>query len=180
MSALTSNSNVNVKPRLLAGTGDGWAAAHRQALGSNWYLSDVDALADSTGAYHGTEDKLFVSATCLPVHRLDPAQTLGIVALFDRTQDLGTGLCERKAFGSKMLRNIARLIGLAQGVLPKVFLVAGPDDGPWELVELDIWSGQPAGFRAILEAGGSWAATWEAAGLGKLQRELQRRLGYAA
>lgn len=159
-----------VKPRLLAG-GDGWANQHRTALPNDFYLSDIDA-----ALALDTEDKIFLGY--VPDswgNRHAPDRKFALVALFDRVRDEATAWRNSHSLASQLYRWLARTISEQQPYPVRFFYVCGDDSPPWEMIEVDIFSGQPTGFRCTLEAG-DWRECWQAAGLYDLRRELAHAL----
>ena len=161
-----------VKKRM-DGEGDGWANAHREKLAAEAVMTDIDGWMGMNAYCMNTGSQLFCEYT-IDQKTLHPNHTArcAIVGFFDRKIRKSARL-----FGSQphqVYMHIAQCIAVQQKFPPKFFYVFGSVMGPWEMCEVDIYTGEYTGepFHCDTREA-SWKHMWDQCGLTALRRELE-------
>ena len=173
------NSN-GVKVRM-DGKGDSWACAHRDGLGKSYYMQDIDCLFGAMAFGHNTGEKLFLEY--IPdnyQNREKVIRQFGIVSIFDRKFSEGRAFSNENSVSMALYLHICRVFRDHQSIAPKFFYVIGGQEPPWEMIEIDIETGEKTGQRETIgtqENGNikiEWRDVWEALGLIKLRNEVAK------
>jgi hypothetical protein len=154
------------------GKGDGWAQAHRDELGPTYNMSDLDGYVGLVGFAGNTGDRLFMEY--VPDNYANKGKTVrrfATVALFDRKASRDYAFSEANAVSLAFYLDLCRRLGETQPKPPKFFFIIGRQATPWELVELDIQTGQIISEFTLQQ--GRWRVFWEAVGLVALRGELR-------
>ena len=154
------------------GKGDGWAQAHRDELGQTFNMSDMDGLVGLVGFAANTGDRLFMEY--VPDNYANKGKTIrrfAVVALFDRKSSREFALSDSNAVSLAFYLDLCRRLGQTQAKPPKFFLIIGRQEPPWEMVELDITTGQVVSEFTLQQ--GRWKVFWQAVGLVALRNELR-------
>ena len=160
------------RPRL-DGRGDGWANGHRNALGNESYLQDIDGYFGMLGFTANTGDRLFLEYVPDSYKNRESAiREFGLVAMFDRKRDLQAMHSPKVVLSKAVYLWFCRKIGLSQPVMPRFFYVLGTaEHGPWTLVECDIWTGNE--IREFTLTENFWKSIWDKIGLEEARRKIQ-------
>ncbi|NCC85188.1 MAG: hypothetical protein EOM03_13835 [Clostridia bacterium] len=156
------------------GKGDAWSNAHRDQLGNNAFMQDLDAMFGFAAFGHNTGERLFLEY--VPdswENRHNSMRTFGVVALFDRKASLGAAFSGKNALSSNFYRFLCRLIASAQPIPPRFFYVIGGQEPPWTMVDVDICNGQEIGNRVELTSA-NFKTMWESLGLGSARNVLMQ------
>lgn len=162
--------------RRMDGRGDGWANAHREELGSRYYLQDVDGVFGLEVWGANTGERLFMEYE--PdnwEHRQDWVRRFAIVALFDRKVSLDRALSEHNRVSAAFYMWLCRELGARQPQQPRFFFVVGGQSPPWDLVEMDTQTGNVLSTHQL--AGADFRQVWQRIGLLSLRQELARWIG---
>jgi len=170
----TVRNRLGVKERL-NGAGDAWANQHRESLGSHFYLQDVDAMFGTIVFGHNTGERLFLEYVPDSYeNRQEKVREFGVVALFDRksSRDAAFGNHNRVSMALYlwMCRSLSKIQGISRS--PKFFFVIGGQSPPWQMIEIDIDTGEELQMTEINTS--SWRSTWQAFGLMRLRDEIAR------
>jgi len=159
--------------RRVDGQGDGWAKAHRDGLGATFNMNDVDGLIGMVGFAANTGDRLFMEY--VPnnyANRARLIRSFATVGLFDRKSSRDYALSQSNRVALSWYLDLCRRLGQTQPIPPKFFLVIGRDQPPWEMIELDIRTGDIAAEHTLTDM--NWKEIWQQAGLVALRNELRR------
>lgn len=154
--------------------GDVWAKEHRDELGNQFYMEDLDGFIGTFGFARNGQDTLF--AEYQPdgyTNRLKEIRRFALVALFDRKQTRDTALNDKSILTRAFYLWQCRVHAQAQPIAPKFFYVIGKQS-PWNLIELDINTAQVI-HQYKLERG-NWVEIWNLSGLVAARRELEKWL----
>jgi len=158
------------------GGGDGWANAHRTALGNRFYLQDVDAVAGIEWFATNTAERVF--AEYEPdswENRLEVIRRFALVAMFDRKSTIDAAFSPQNRISSAFYLHLCRTHVDRQPRPPRFFFLVGGQKPPWEMVELDIDAGDEIGNRVEIN-GQNMRGVWDAIGLTELRKFLRRWL----
>jgi hypothetical protein len=151
------------------GGGDGWARAHREALGNRFYLQDVDGFVGYLGFGQNCSNRLFVEYQPDAFeHHERLVRCFAFIALFDRKQSWPAP--NENVLTAAVYLSMCRRLGRGQPVPTRFFEVIGPDEGPWTLRELDIETGDEVGRHTLRRD--EWTQLWDRLGLTASRREL--------
>ncbi len=154
------------------GKGDAWAKAHRNELGATFNMTDVDGLVGMVGFAANTGDRLFIEYVPDNYrHRLDVIRTYATVALFDRKATRAYAFGDSNRVSLSWYLDMCRRLARTQPKPPKFLLVIGRDNPPWEMIELDITTGDPISENRLEVM--NWKAVWRQIGLTGLRDELR-------
>ena len=168
----TARNPRGVKERL-NGAGDAWANQHRESLGSNFYLQDVDAMFGTVVFGHNTGERLFLEYVPDSYeNRQNIVREFGVVAVFDRKSSRSAAFGNHNRVSTALYLWMCRTLGKAQSINPKFFFVIGGQSPSWEMVEIDIDTGEE--LRMMEVGTSSWRQIWHALGLLKLRNEIAR------
>lgn len=156
------------------GKGDGWANAHRDVLGTKFLMQDVDGYFGFLVYGDNTGERLFLEY--VPddyANRTKPVRSFAIVAMFDRKTTMDAATSEENALSRAFYLWLCRTIGRAQPAekQPRFYFVVGGQQPPWDMLELDILTGERIGDIVHL-ANADWPHIWETLGLAPLRRSL--------
>lgn len=155
------------------GQGDAWANEHRSALGSGDYLHDVDTLFGIQVFGHNTGEKLFLEYEPDNFeNRAKILRSFAVVAMFDRKSSSGGAFCPENRLSLSFYLWQCRMFAQWQPTPPRFFIVIGGQSPPWQMIELDIYTGKKVGVPVQVD-GSRFADVWNALGLRKLRRELK-------
>lgn len=152
------------------GQGDAWADAHR-ALGSSFYLTDVDGMIGMVGFAANTGERLFLEYVPdnYENHR-NAIRRFATVAMFDRKATRALAFHKHNRVGLAYYLDTCRRLAETQPKPPRFFFVIGRDRPPWTMIELDITTAEQIGE---IELGAmNWRQVWNALGLTVLRAEL--------
>lgn len=153
------------------GKGDGWARAHRE-LGLTFNMTDIDGLMGLVGFAANTGDKLFMEY--VPdnyQNRLNLIRQYAVVAMFDRKASREYAFSDANRVSLSWHLDHCRKLAQTQPKAPKFFLVIGRDEPPWELIEMNIHTGEVVTEQTL--NGMNWRVLWEQTGLVALRNELR-------
>jgi len=154
------------------GKGDGWALAHRK-LGATFNMTDFDGLMGIVSFAANTGERLFLEY--VPdnySHRVNVIRQFAAVAMFDRKSTREYAFSDENRVSLAWHLDHCRKLGQTQPKPPKFFFVIGRDEPPWELVEVDIETGDVVSEMSLSAM--NWRALWERAGLVALRNELRQ------
>ena len=154
------------------GKGDGWAKAHR-SLGQTFNMTDFDGVMGLVAYASNTGDKLFMEY--VPdnyANRFKRIRQFAYVAMFDRKTTRACAFGDANTVSLSVQLDHCRRLGQTQPHDPKFFFVVGRDAPPWELIELDIQTGEECGARTLASL--DTRAVWEVVGLVDLRDALRR------
>jgi len=156
------------------GKGDGWAEAHREHLGNDYYFQDVDCLFGGMVYGANTAERLFLEyAPDDYRNRENRIRNFAIISMFDRKRTLSAATHPRNTISLGVYLHLCRVIEKCQPVAPKFFFVIGDDSPPWAMYEVDINDGTIAETATILEAT-DWKQVWNVLGLRALRDRLSK------
>ena len=158
------------------GCGDSWAAAHRTALPSDHYITDLDICFGET--FFGINGGGSIFAEYEPDsvrNRGKLIRRFALIALCDRKANEASALDAQNTVATAFHLSMCRTIETCQPVAPKFFFVIGGDAPPWTLLELDIETGERTGEPVVID-GPDWRPVWDAIGLSDARRVLRRWL----
>jgi hypothetical protein len=141
-------------------------SAEREAVDTRQELARV------AGVSHDTISRLFVEY--VPDNyrnRLNVIRDYAVVAVFDRKVSREYALGEDNRVSLACYLSLCRRLGQTQPKPPKFFLVIGRDAPPWELVELDIHTGQVLSENTLTAM--NWRVIWRCVGLVDLRDALR-------
>lgn len=164
---------MSTKPRF-DGLGDPWAFAHREELGNQFLMSDVDGLMGMVAFASNTGDRLFLEY--VPdnyENREKRIRSLAVVAFFDRKASLSIARNTKNNICTSVYLHLARAVSAQQPNPARFFWMIGGSAPPWTMVELDINTGDEIGIQRTVDSG-AWRSVWEAVGLVTLRNELYR------
>jgi len=166
----TPRNRSGIKERL-NGAGDAWANQHRESLGSNFYIQDVDAMFGTFVFGHNTGERLFLEYVPDSYkNRYNKVREFGVVAIFDRKSSRNAAFGNHNRVSMSLYLWICRSLGKMQGVNPKFFFVIGGQSPPWEMIEIDIDTGEELQTTEVDTS--SWQPIWEALGLARMRDEV--------
>ena len=154
------------------GKGDAWAQAHRQ-LGGTFNMTDFDAVMGVQAFAANTGERLFLEY--VPdnyENRLNMIREYASVAMFDRKASREYAFSRDNRVSLSWHLDHCRKLAQTQPVAPKFFLVIGRDQPPWQLIELDITTGEIVAEHTLTNM--DWKTVWQQAGLTDLRNELRR------
>ena len=160
------------------GKGEAWANEHREALGSNYYLQDLDGLFGLNVWGHNTGNRFFLEY--VPdswENKGRVCREFGVVALFDRKSSIETAQHTRNTLSLAFYLYLCRTHRSMQpdSLAPRFFYVCGDDDEPpWHMYEVDIDTGLRVGAPVELSARGDWMPAWKELGLVALRAALRQ------
>ena len=172
----TSIRNKHGVKKRIDGKGDGWANEHRDHLAKEFYIQDVDCLFGAVAFGHNTAERLFLEYA--PDNYDNHQKTIrefGIVALFDRKKTKNEAFSKRTTVSRGLYLWLCRKLRDVQGIGPKFFYVIGDDKPPWEMIELNIDTGE-TNLPTITLHSEEWTTIWQQLGLLELRQEITKRL----
>ncbi len=169
--------NTGVKPRF-DGKGDAWANAHRQ-LGSTYNMQDVDALFGFHAFGHNTGERLFLEY--IPDDYANRGRTIRkfkVVAMFDRKTSIHAAIGYNNSVSLAFYLWLCRTLGNAQGTEPKFFFVIGGQSPPWQMIGVNIHTGQLTSEREVFTSGEGveFHRLWARLGLSDIRDALTREV----
>lgn len=165
---MQDNRLSNGVRRRVDNSGDVWANEHRQAFGSSSYMQDLDAVMGVITFGINGVSRLF--AEYEPdgwENRNSLIRQFGIVALFDRKKT--TRACQVSSVSTAFYLHMARVLSTAQPIPVRFFFVVG-EQPPWQLIELDIETGEQRGTTYVADIGAE--AIWDDLGLTATRKAL--------
>lgn len=171
----TPRNGHGVKQRL-DGKGDAWASAHRQELGCNFHMQDIDASFGAVVFGQNTGEKLFLEY--VPdnyQNREKRIREFAVIALFDRKATEEAAFANHSTVSRAFYLWQCRVFGTKQPIDPKFFLVIGRQEPPWKMIEVDIFSSETTGVTATINAG-EWHEVWRTLGLTDMRNEIAKWL----
>ncbi len=157
------------------GHGDAWANEHRHGLGMSFNMTDLDAFFGTVAFGQNTSDRLFIEYVPDEYANRDKVvREFGLVAMFDRKNSWRAAFEQRNRLSTAVYLWICRKLGVGQSKSPKFFYVIGGQLPPWQMVEIDIISGEATGVTANILHRDDWQYVWEHLGLVPLRREIAR------
>lgn len=155
------------------GRGDAWANEHREALGNNIYLQDLDALFGQMAFAQNTGDRLFLEYVPDDYsNRQNVVRKFQVVGMFDRKASLATATSKHNTVSTAFYLWLCRIIGEQQDVKPRFFYVFGKT-APWSMLELDIETGSEVGEPFTIN---DWRSLWSQLGLTEARRTLAAKI----
>jgi len=159
--------------RRMDGGGEPWSNDHRDCLGNDFHMQDIDALYGMVQFAKNASEKLF--AEYVPddyENRNEFAREFGLVALFDIKRTRGAAQSARLALSTKWYAWLARVVTFYQEVAPKFFFVI--DEGEsYHYLESDIWTGDIVAERTVPKTAKSWIGCWDELGLVDIRQQLK-------
>jgi hypothetical protein len=156
------------------GQGDPWANAHREALGNKFYLQDIDALFGMEVFGANTGDRLFLEYEPDSYeNKANVIREFAMVAMFDRKSTLPWARSPQCCLSRGVYLWMCRALRAQQPKAPKFFLVVGRDSPPWQMVEIDIDTGDEINEPMSIDAD-SFQRVWQQLGLTQLRKDLRR------
>ena len=169
----TPRNDGGVKYRLDGG-GDAWGNAHRDGLGREFYLQDIDAAFGIVVFGQNTSDRLFLEY--VPdnfVNRENVIRRFAVVAMFDRKTNREAAFARHSVLSRAFYLWQCRLFESQQPVAPRFFVVVGAQQPPWVMLEIDINNGAQTGAPTSIHGGAAdWRYVWDTLGLTSLRNEL--------
>lgn len=153
---MTERNNNGVRVRRW-GQGDGFAEAHRNTLDHRHFMTDVDGYALAWTRH--SERQLFTE------YAFSRDRMPGLAALFERKKRFADLDLDGEPDKREFLLWLLRAVGSAQGVMPPLIYVVGPDTGPWHIQSVDPFTGEPKGEWQILTEQHHWGPHWQELGL---------------
>ena len=158
------------------GAGDGWAKAHRVELGNSFLMQDMDAMFGNLVFGKNTGDKLFLEyAPDAYANKDKPFREFGLVAMFDRKRSMKAVHGEQSNLSNRFYRWSCAKLSEGQPSPARFFYVVGSDDPPWQMIEVDLITGE-FGDVYDVEDESNWVAVWSALGLTDLRKALSQWL----
>jgi len=156
------------------GQGDAWANTHRESLGNQFYLQDIDALFGMEVFGANTGDRLFLEYEPDNYkNKQNIVREFAMVAMFDRKSTLAWARSTQCCLSRGVYLWMCRALRAQQPHAPKFFLVVGRDCPPWQMVEIDIDTGDELSEPTTVDAD-SFQRVWQQLGLTQLRRDLRR------
>jgi hypothetical protein len=156
------------------GGGDGWANTHRLQLGNQFLMSDIDCLFGGLVFGQNTGERLFMEyAPDNWANRTKRIRQFAMVAMFDRKKTEAAALSAHNTLATAFYLWLARVHGASQPKPPRFFYVIGGDSPPWDMIEVDIHTGDTATDIIRLNSV-DWPTMWAALGLTDLRNELKQ------
>lgn len=151
-----------------------WALAHRSKTPKNFYMNDIDAFFGKMWFQKNSGYKLF--AEYIPDDNYgEVIKKFALISLFDIKETkkaMEYALHGPNPISTAFYLYLARVIGKNQKYDPKFFFVIGKE-GPWELIEINIHTGNKTGKSAIIsENDVNWVSQYKDLGLLELQQNL--------
>lgn len=103
-----------------------------------------------------------------------------IYALYDRKHSNPFPLTKAHYLQLAPQLKIARALQLYDDLAPMYSYVIGGKTGPWDLVELNIFTAEPTGKTARIRAGEDWLPTWRRLGIANLKARAEYRVKFAS
>ena len=154
------------------GQGDGWALAHR-TLGPAFNMTDIDGIMGVVAFAANTGERLFMEYVPDSYrNRFDMIRRYADVAMYDRKATREYAFSDANRVSLSWYLCHCRKLALAQPKGPKFFFVIGRDVPPWELIELDIKTGEVIQEHTLTEM--NFRQIWQTAGLATLRNELRK------
>lgn len=159
--------NEAISKSRIDGKGDGWANSRRTSLPSKFACTDIDIEIGAMAYRISTEDRTFYEFVPDAYANRDKLiRYFGLVAIFDRKNARATinDKCTRAtAFQLDLCRTYRDRQG---GIAPRFFYVIGKSNDPkWEMVEVNIDTGEMSQDSAWINSGMSWLDQWASLGL---------------
>lgn len=156
------------------GGGDAWAEAHRE-LGTSFNMQDLDALFGFVAFGVNGAEKLFLEYQPDDYkNRKQIIRRFAAVAMFDRKNSIKAAFNENNFISTANYLWQCRTFAQCQPLKPKFFYVIGSQKPPWEMIELDIDTGDSKGQHIIQTTQNEeWRALWDRIGLSSLRRALR-------
>jgi len=169
------------------GKGDPWANLHREGLGNEAYMQDVDAMVGLVAWSANTAERLFLEVVPDSYeNRVNEVRNFAALAYFDRKRSLVHAMSEANRFSRQVYTWHCRMWAELQPEAPKFFFVIGGNEPPWEMWDVDIYNPQNVVLRGTVTNAKDFEPLWRAVGLfEKRQRLVQwvmnrKRLSTAA
>ncbi len=154
------------------GLGDGWAQGHR-LLGKTFNMQDLDALFGFVAFGVNGAERLFLEYQ--PDHFTNANRMIrrfAAVAMFDRKSSVQAAFNSTVSTANYLWQ--CRCFARQQPLKPKFFYVVGGQEPPWEMIELDIDTGDHLGQKVIQSnRKEDWLAVWDHLGLADLRENLR-------
>lgn len=166
----SERNRFGVKTRV-DGNGDAWANCHRDKLGNQFLMQDVDCLFGAMAFGHNTAERLFMEY--VPDHyqnRTRAIRKFGVVALFDRKLTENAAMHNRNIVSQALYLWICRTLAGQQSISPKFFYVCGNNKPPWRMMEIDINTGEKR--ETVTLQTENWQQIWHTLGLTKIRAEI--------
>ena len=160
------------------GQGDLWAEHHRQNLGRDFLMHDIDGCFGAVVFGHNTAERLFLEY--VPdnyENRLEYIREFAVVGLFDRKRSFDWAMSNGNRLSMSVYLYLCRSIAKTQPIAPRFFLLFGEHDKPpWEMIELDIETGEVVPREpVVITDATNWYPVWDTAlGLTKMRNELRQ------
>lgn len=160
------------------GAGDAWAQSHR-TLGRDFHMHDIDVLFGLVAFGQNTGERLFLEY--VPdnyQNRTSVIRKFAAVAMFDRKASTKAAFSQQNALSTAQYLWQCRTLGEGgnQPLMPKFFFVIGKQTPPWEMIEIDIYTGERTGVEELIfmKSQAEWQRVWDALGLTSLRNELRQ------
>ena len=162
--------------RRMDGQGDGWANAHREALGNKYFLQDEDACVGMMFFGTRTENRIFTEWEPDDYgNRENLIRRFALIATFDRKSTYEAAFALDNTVSTAWYLANCRKWAKDQPKAPRFFYVIGGKEPPWELVELDINTGTRIGGNQMIDTT-NMTEVWDAVGLTELRCSLRQRM----
>ena len=154
------------------GQGDGWAEGHR-LLGKTFNMQDLDALFGFVAFGVNGAERLFLEYQPDAYHNASNlVRRFAAVAMFDRKSTITAAFGSTVSTANYLWQ--CRCFSMQQPLKPKFFYVVGGQAPPWEMIELDINTGECLGQKTIQSnKKEDWLAVWDHLGLASLRKNLR-------
>ena len=103
-------------------------------------------------------------------NRKDAIRQFGVVALFDRKRTEDAAFNNRAVVSKAFYLWICRSIATSQSINPKFFYVIGGDSPPWDMIEIDIFTGDRLDDTVLWTE--DWKEIWSQLGLSSLRESI--------
>ena len=165
-------NDLRVKPRF-DGKGDAWANQHRDMLGPTFNMQDMDGYFGFTAFGANTGERIFLEYVPDDYeNRYRAIREFGLVSMFDRKSSKEYALSKDNVVSFAFYLWLCRSVGKGQSIIPKFFFVVGSQEPPWEMIEIDINSGNSIKSKMLTST--NWKEIWHSLGLIELRREVSR------